>query len=165
MNVPLHLLTQNETRMWNTGVQGQRTGTRAHEQILRALCAKLCNQYPEGVGVLVWDGSLVAYVQPGGKARLLSPPYQRFERYQISNKPEPSECACREFYDPEIQGPWKERGKNEHHPICMFEQHAQAVFEANSQAHKNGVARPDLLIRVQEECRGVRGNKTGPRIG
>ncbi len=154
MNVPLHLFTRVETALWVAGGQTQ-----------RALAAKLANQYRTGVGVLSCTYLLIAYVQPNGLVRLLAPPFQRFEPYQIANKPRTDECACADFFDPETGGPWRNRGSEDHHPVCMFDRHALRVAVGNNRLHAEGKARPDTLDRLREEARGERGNKTGARTG
>lgn len=153
-DVPLHMLTGNETKMW--------LGAGA---LRKAIAEKIRFNYPSGAAVLSISGHLIAYVQPNGAVRELPPPHRRFEKWQIANKPKPNECACREFYDPEIGGPWRLRGTDDHHPVCEFDQHAVRVLTRNNELHAQGEQRPDLLLRLREVERGERGNKTGPRTG
>lgn len=122
-----------------------------------------------------WKGGLVilsptlyaiATVGPWGNINDLPPPHRQFEMWQVANKPSVKymECACRNYYDPEVQGPWhlrdKQRGMDVHHPFCQFERTAMPVWvqskvsaEERAAAHLNPQTRPDEWIRRREELR------------
>ncbi len=153
-DVPIHLLTPGECKLWFGA------GT-----LRRAIAEKLKNQYRTGVGVLAFDGSLIAYVQPDGAARELAPPFQHFERWQIANIPPVTECACRRFYDPENGAPWSERKSPDHHPTCEFDRYVFETMKIYNQEIAAGRRRPDALTRIRDELRGRRGPKTGARTG
>jgi hypothetical protein len=96
----------------------------------------------------------------------MAPPFNWYSRHDIANKPELQACPCANFYDPEIQGPWKLRNSSEHHPICQFDQTSMETFNRLSRAHSEGTRkRADDWTRTREEVRGERGAKTGPRRG
>lgn len=153
-DVKLHLFTRDETIQWLAGGQLQ-----------RALAAKVANNYRANVGILSVTGYLIAYVEPNGSIQELSPPFKSYARHEISNKPTVEQCACRNFFDPEIEGPWSLRNSSEHHPICQFQKDALEVGLLNNRLAENGNLRDDTLRRAQEEIRGKRGEKTGARRG
>lgn len=153
-SVPLHLLTRNETVVWLLKGEAQ-----------RGIASKLTKEYREGVGILSFTGYLIAYVQPNGAIRELTPPFSRHDRHEVANKPSVGKCACADFFDPEIQGPWKLRNSPDHHPLCQFDKYAQAVFSKLSTLPVRVATREDTMKRVQEEVMGTRGEKTGPRRG
>lgn len=106
----------------------------------------------------------IATVDPYGNFQELPPPHQKFEMWQICNKPSVKymECACRNYYDPEVQGPWhlrdKERGMEMHHPHCQFDRTAKPVWTTNYQSATNRVAeklapqkRPDEWVKTRQE--------------
>lgn len=101
---------------------------------------KLAKKYKSGVGVLSATLRLFLLIQPDGKYRELPPPWVEYEMWQVANAPSPvSECACRDYYDPEVGGPWKMRdGKLGHHPHCQFRDTAALGFEID---HDNAVNR------------------------
>jgi hypothetical protein len=117
-------------------------------------------------GVVVLSPTLraVGTVDPRGRCEDLPPPHRRFEMWQICNMPSLRymECACRNYYDPEVQGPWylrdKARNKDQHHPHCQFDRTAKTVWKTNhDQAHSRIAvhqapqARPDEWVRTREE--------------
>lgn len=117
-------------------------------------------------GVVMLNPSLYAVgtVSPRGVPSDLPPPYsQRFEMWQICNKPSArySECACRNYYDPESGDAWgkrdAERGRDIHHPHCQFDRRATAGWKQDHDAAFSRLAqgqapqaRPDEWIRTRE---------------
>lgn len=156
--VTYHKLTELQGRAWCFS-----------EDVRRKMASQLAKLYPQnGCGVCSAEMKLVAYVMPGGRFRMLVAPFKRIPIYAIANKPRETECPCANFFDPEVKGPWSERGAGKHHPMCQFQRGAQQVFEEVAKAKGTapvyidgkGVARreqrgqrvrPDLMIRVQRE--------------
>jgi hypothetical protein len=144
----------------------------------------LSKMYRGGVGVCSATLRLMAMVAPNGTYRMLAPPFRKYEMWQIANKPEVLglECPCADYFDPEVGGPYRERGPAAgHHPMCQFDRTSSVVFkEAQGRAANrlgmtfvNGVpvvdsedkktsvirpltpqARPDEWERIRAEYRG-----------
>ncbi len=158
MKVPYHQLTNNQTKLWLLGGD------------VRAQMARgIAELYRSGCGIVAWRGQHIAYVRPNGTVQELTPPFHRIEREHIANKPETTACACAEFYDPEVQGPWKLRGTADHHPYCQFAAGCALTYkrmaEKTTQAGGTDAMRPDEHLREQERVLGLRGEKTGARNG
>lgn len=116
-------------------------------------------------GVVVLNPNLYAIgtVDPRGNPSDLAPPFTQYQMHQVCNKPSVryNQCACRNFWDPEVQGPWKlrdkERGLDMHHPHCQFEktsvrgwgQDYQRAIERKRQG-LSAQARPDEWNRTRE---------------
>lgn len=90
----------------------------------------------QGVGLCNSELRLIAWLRPNGTILELQPPFKVFEMWQMSNAPpvtssSQQQCACRDYYDPEVGGAWKERGLPawHHHPFCQFSKSAQKVFK------------------------------------
>lgn len=122
----------------------------------------------QGVGLCTNKLKLVAYVRPNGTLHILRPPFVRFQMWQMANAPRvfsvEQPCACAGFFDPEVQGPWKERGLHpqHHHPFCQFSPSADNVFRRAAdeaferlKRHQNPQARPDEWLRMQREASGA----------
>ena len=153
---PIHRLNKPQSQLWFIN----------HRQI----AAELVRLYPGGVGVLVWSQHLIAVVNPRGAATPMPPPFKWYPIWMIANKPTPPECPCADYIDPEVQGPWRERGTDEHHPHCQFEKTAVKGFLtaqklavdrmiANPKGTANAQERPDEWIRIRDQIReqdGVR---------
>lgn len=106
--------------------------------------------------VLTAELDAVAVVEDGGRLRLLEFPYQRFEMWQIHNKPLPSECHCATFYDMEVGGEWSQRDlDNQHHPMCIYQRTAGAVFKHFADRGMGGITRPDIWTKVASEMTGT----------
>lgn len=128
----------------------------------------------QGVGLCTHTLRLIAYIRPDGTLHELKPPFQQFQMWQMANAPKVHStagqtCACANYYDPEVQGPWKERGlpPNHHHPFCQFSKTAVAVYQDAwvSAAHRvanklTPQERPDEWVRRQQMAEGKRGEKT-----
>jgi len=168
---PLHRLNIPRTKLWLISPTNRRRTAESLAKIYRG-----------GVGVCSATLYLIAFVDPRGNIRDLVSPLRRYELWQIANKPKAiTECPCREYFDPEVQGPYSERGSNAgHHPLCQFERTAQKVFvEAQGRAanriglsFENGVpiigaeplktvikpltpqARPDEWEKIRREYQG-----------
>lgn len=145
---PLHRLNTPQTKVWLISLEARR-------QIANALALK----YRGGVGVLTATQRLFALVDPRGAIQELAPPHRRYEMWQIANRPQAPECPCADYIDPEVQGPWRERGSDLHHPLCQFDKTAASVFvRAAREAHARISAgmgpqeRPDEWNRMREEA-------------
>jgi hypothetical protein len=162
--VPLHRLNTPQTKLWNFGGILQ-----------RKMASQLARKYRTGVGLLDFRQLLIAYINPTGGVRTLAPPHQFYPMWMIANAPRPLECPCADFIDLENQAPWRERGTSQHHPMCQFDKHSQAVYRRIMRETQEGAQslaeirervkrqRPDAWTRVQEEVRGTRTSKSGPR--
>lgn len=123
------------------------------------MASALVRRYAGGVGVLSATQRLFALVDPRGNVRELPPPHRRYEMWQIANRPEVPECPCANFFDPEVGGPWRERGGQAgHHPICQFDRSAARVWdiavkqgEERQARGQNPQARPDEWLKIREE--------------
>lgn len=125
---PLHRLNTPLTKIWLIG-----------GAIRRTLAAALSRRYRAGVGICAANMDLIATVDPRGAVRELSPPFRRYELWQLANAPPPGEgesaCPCGEYFDPECGGPWRTRESRDHHPFCQFERVSARVFkQAQGQA-------------------------------
>lgn len=147
---PLHRLNTAQTRAW---VKFPNARAFAASQIAK----KYGNR---GAGLLDANLFLFTLVRPNGTFEELPPPYKQFEMWQVDNAPHYwEECACRNYYDPEVGGPWRVRGPDAgHHPFCQFSKTAVPVYRkcyesATSRAEKGLVpqARPDEWINAQQE--------------
>jgi hypothetical protein len=123
------------------------------------MASALIRRYPGGVGILSATQRLFALVDPRGNVRELPPPHKRYEMWQIANRPMVPECPCADYFDPEVEGCWRERGSNAgHHPLCQFDRSSASVFvRAAREAHQRIAQgsgpqeRPDEWIRMREE--------------
>lgn len=148
---PLHRLNSPQTKMWLISLHAK-----------RQMASELARKYRGGVGVLSATQRLIATVDPRGAVTELAPPHRRFEMWQLANRPQVPECPCANYFDPEVEGPWSERGEGAgHHPLCQFDQMSQSVFsraakEAHSRISRGGPAqeRPDEWIRMRDEMQG-----------
>ena len=150
-------LSKTQSEMWlHGGSFRQRVATH------------IVSKYPEGAAVVEFYGRVIAMVAPNGSVRELSPPFKRMHRNQISISPRPQQCACANFFDPEVGGPWKLRPgvEHRHHPFCEFNLTSHRVFDAITTAIQcQGSVRPDEHLREEERQLGLRGEKTGARRG
>jgi hypothetical protein len=90
--------------------------------------------FPEGVGVCSDTCRLMGFVNPRGGVREVPQPWPEYPIHVMANNPRPEigsdeECPCFGFLDPEVGGPWRERGLNQHHPFCMYEKGAGRRYE------------------------------------
>ena len=74
-----------------------------------------------GVAVCTDALSVVAWVNPLAQIKFATPP---FERHQCVNNPTWRDCECRRWFDPESGGAWGKRGRETHHPLCIFDEKA-----------------------------------------
>jgi hypothetical protein len=115
---PLHRLNSPRTKLWLISPTSKKRTAWA-----------LSRMYRGGVGVCSATLRLIAYVDPRGGVTELPPPHKRYEMWQIANRPNPvTECPCGNFFDPEVQGPYRDRGTDTHHPMCQFDRTAKGVF-------------------------------------
>ncbi len=141
---PLHRMNQTQTLAWLTVPAWRR---KFIEHLLR-------ERYRGGFGVCSATLRLIATVNPRGALVELAPPHRLFEMHEVANAPAPPRCPCAEYYDPEVGGPFRERGReHEHHPLCQFDKTAKPVFK---EAQRRAFDRLD--IRVIEGV-GVLGGK------
>jgi hypothetical protein len=132
----------------------------------RELCNTISKTWKTGVVILTPALYAVGTVDPRGNPGQLSPPYQRFEMWQICNAPSAKykECACRMFFDPESQGPWgardDARARDRHHPHCQFTMRALVGWKKDYQNamarlldDKSPQARPDEWLRTEDAVR------------
>lgn len=118
-HVPVHRLNTPQIKLWLFG-----------GDIRRRMASNLAKRYKAGCGVCAPTLYLIAYVAPNGSIRELQPPFKKYEMHEIANQPHTSnECQCAEFFDPEVGGPWRERGTDAHHPLCQFDRTSTTVFK------------------------------------
>lgn len=118
-HVPVHRLNTPQIKLWLFG-----------GDIRRRMASNLSKRYPAGCGVCSPTLHLIAYVDPRGGIRDLAPPFKTYKMHEIANQPMVTECQCASFFDPEVGGPWRERGTDEHHPLCQFDRTSMPVFKA-----------------------------------
>lgn len=158
---PLFRLNSLQILFWTAGNNFHGTNMRA------ALASTISKTYRTGVVVLSPTLYAIATVDPRGRITELQPPFQQFEMWQVCNKPSVryDQCACRNYWDPEVQGPWrmreKERGMDIHHPHCQFDRTAKKVWTTNyrtgherAAADLNPQARPDEWVRTRQQVLG-----------
>lgn len=133
----------------------------------RRLADTISKTYKTGVVVLNPALYAIGLVDPAGRCTDLSPPFRQYEMWQICNMPSVrySECACRNFYDPEVGGAWGDRdearGRDQHHPHCQFVRVAMDGWKRDRRAAvgrmKEGLgpqARPDEWVRTRKALEG-----------
>lgn len=134
----------------------------------RRLIAKMVSRtYRTGVVILNPHLYAIGTVNPHGDTQDLPPPFKQFEMWQICNIPSVryNECACRNYWDPEVQGPWKlrdkERNNEQHHPHCQFDRVAKPVWKQNYReatervkVHQAPQVRPDEWVRTRQQILG-----------
>lgn len=150
-NYPLHLFNAAQTKLWLV-----RPDARA------PIATHLVREhYRGGFGLLLATLDLVAIIDPRAVIRTLRAPYRRFEMWQAANAPNAlHECACRNYFDPEVGGKWSERGeKAGHHPFCQFDRTAGAVFNHAARSAVNELEnghrpqkRPDEWVRMRKDA-------------
>ena len=148
---PLHRLNTAQTKAWVS-----------FETSRAMIASNLSKKYPKtGVGLLSATMYLFVLINPRGGFRLLTAPLVQYEMFQVANAPYHwEECACRNYFDPEVQGPWRERGEDAgHHPFCQFNNTAVPVykkcFESATRRAEQGVvpqARPDEWFQANKGC-------------
>ena len=88
-----------------------------------------------------------ANIDSSGNIVNLPPPYRKYKKADIANKPNPKVCQCHTYFDPESGLCWGERhdatGKQLHHPFCQFEEAALENFARYAVAGKNGKVSQD----------------------
>lgn len=119
----------------------------------------------QGVGLCTNVLKLVAFVRPDGTIALLKPPFRKFEMWQMANAPKvhtqvEQACACANYWDPDINGPWKAHGypPDRHHPFCQFSRSGVIVFDKSYRSavprYDEGLSpqkRPDEWRKLQED--------------
>jgi len=146
----LHMLTEPATRVWLISLPAR-----------RMMADRFAKHYNAPVGICSCTMLLIAMVERSGAIRELPPPHKRYPIHQIANAPRPHECPCASFWDPEILGPWRDRGKDEHHPLCQYDKHAISTYShvqrLSEQRHREGLSpheRPDDWTRTRQLYRG-----------
>jgi hypothetical protein len=148
-NGPFHKLTETQTTIWVLG-----------DKVRVRLIDALRKRYSSGVYVCNATLAVIGHVDSRGAVTEAAPPFQRVERWQLANQPAVKECPCAEFWDPEVRGPWRERGSNEHHPLCQYDPHVFRTFNKAAKVHllpKAETQRPDFWLKVREEERAKTG--------
>lgn len=140
--VPIHRLDTTLTKCWFLG-----------GVLRRQVCNALSKRYNTGCGVVTDTMWLIAYVDPHGRARELTPPFKKYQIYEIANQPTTNECPCANFYDPKTLGPWSINNPGLHHPLCQYEPVAKKVFEILMKIGKP-LDRGDGWDRLRKEYRG-----------
>lgn len=133
----------------------------------REMASFLAKSYRTGVVVVNPTLHAFATVDPRGNITELPPPHRKFQFWQLANKPSAraGECACRNFWDPETEGPWglrdRERERDIHHPHCQAREVAQKAWETAKVAAESRVAekrapqaRPDEWTKQAQELEG-----------
>lgn len=134
------------------------------KDLRRQLASTIAKTWNTGVVVLSPTLYAIATIDPRGNVTDLAPPFQQFEMWQVCNKPSIRymECACRNYWDPEVQGPWhlreKMRGLDMHHPHCQFDRTAATVWSTNKKSadarvaeHRAPQARPDEWVKTRHD--------------
>lgn len=144
-------LTDREAlyKMWFISIESRRQIARKLVQIYRGGCGVVSPTLQR----------LFAVVEPSGAVRDLAPPHHLVEMWELANAPKADgECACANFVDPEIGGPWRLRQTEEHHPMCQFDRHAMRTFkEAQKRSisrireGRRSIERPDEWTRIRKE--------------
>ena len=155
---PLFRLNSLQILFWTAGSNFHGSNLR------REIASMISKTYRTGVVVLAPTLYAIATVDPMGRVEELPPPFQQFQMWQVCNKPSVryDECACRNYWDPEVQGPWrlrdKERGLDIHHPHCQFDRTAAPVWTENYRtgterhaAHLDPQTRPDEWVKTREK--------------
>lgn len=150
---PLHRLNTAQVTAWLV-----------LKNLRREMASFLSKTYRTGCVVLSPSLRAFALVSPNGVITELPPPHRKFEFWQLANKPSlrAGECACRNFWDPETEGPWgrrdREREQDIHHPHCQGRQVAAAAWDtayrsatARVEEKKAPQARPDEWVRQAKE--------------
>ncbi|HWP04468.1 MAG TPA: hypothetical protein VNN72_01940 [Polyangiaceae bacterium] len=150
---PLHRLNTGHIKAWLLS-----------RVLRREMASFLAKTYRTGCVVLSPTLRAFATVDPRGVITELPPPHRKFEFWQISNKPSlrAGECACRNYWDPETEGPWgardRERERDIHHPHCQSRPVSQLAWTAAKTSADARVAegrapqaRPDEWSRQAKE--------------
>lgn len=153
---PLHRLNTGHMRAWL-----------CLPVLRREMASFLAKTYRTGVVVCNPTLHAFATVSPNGVITELPPPHRVFQFWQLANKPSvvAGECACLNFWDPEIEGPWKLREdsvrRNIHHPHCQSREVSTAAWslakasaEARVAEGKAPQARPDEWVKQAAELEG-----------
>lgn len=133
----------------------------------REMASFLAKTYRTGVVALSPSLRAIAVVAPNGVITELPPPHQRFEFWQLANKPSAraGDCACLGFWDPEAGGPWRLREaevrRDIHHPHCQAREVSSAAWSLAKRSADARVAegrapqaRPDEWVRGARELEG-----------
>jgi hypothetical protein len=121
---PLYRLeSEAHTVLWIKSLPGRRLVARALHQL-----------YPEGVAVCSDTCRLMGVIDNRGRITEIPVPWPEFPICQMINNPDPeigssNECPCFDYYDPEVGGPWRERGLNTHHPFCMYRERSLRRYQ------------------------------------
>jgi len=155
-HVPIHRMNSLQATAWVRGGEPRR--------FLGAFFAKT---YPDGCAVTECGYRLIGWVDKKGNCFDIPPPHRSIHFSKVANAPKADfDCPCREFYDPEIGGPWKLRNSSEHHPQCQFEPASMKVWALLKSRgfmapagvapwmHKAPEMRPDYLEMLRQEARG-----------
>lgn len=152
---PLHRLNSGHISAWLVS-----------KALRREMASFLSKTYRTGVVVLSPTLRAFALVAPNGSITELPPPHRAYPFYAIANKPsvKAGECACREFWTPECEGPWKlhpDADRDIHHPHCQSRpvsvlawDLAKKSAEARVKENRAPQARPDEWTKTAKELEG-----------
>jgi hypothetical protein len=153
---PLHRLNTGHIRAWLVS-----------KTLRREMASFIAKTYRTGCVVLSPTLRAFALVAPNGVITELPLPHRKYQFHQIANKPSlrAGECACRNYWDPETEGPWgardPERLRDIHHPHCQSREVASAAWTVAKQSADARVAekrapqaRPDEWTRQAKELEG-----------
>ena len=131
-DLPLIRLDVPQTKLWWMPTKDGHLGLTATKQLIARVMGK---RY--GTCILLTDDLYaVAKTDSLGRLELASMPYRRYQMWQIFNQPELTQCHCANFLDPENQGPWGLRNSDRHHPMCVYDRPAMAVFQQFAGANR-----------------------------
>ena len=142
---PIHRMDGTQGKAWLMG-----------GELRRVLGSWLLTQYPQGCGITEDTYHLVGWCDDRGQVFDLMPPYRTIHYSRIANKPAVQACPCAEFYDPESNGPWRNRGDakaRDHHPLCQYDQHSTQIW---GELQRRGFLPPDGVIATHAERKVAR---------
>jgi len=92
----------------------------------------------------------IGIIAKSGAHRLLEPPQVRYPLWRADNNPAPDECHCRDFFEPDIQGPYWLKGQHTHHAYCCYRAGAAAAWKLGDEEARKGFD-PDKLKRADRK--------------
>jgi hypothetical protein len=149
---PLHRLNTGHVSAWLVS-----------KALRREMASFLAKTYRTGVVVLSPTLRAFALVAPNGVITDLPPPHLSYPFWKIANRPsvKAGECACRNFWTPECEGPWslhRDAERDIHHPHCQSRpvstlawDLAKRSAEARVKEHRAPQARPDEWTQQAKE--------------
>ncbi len=152
MKDAIHRLTSDQTKLWLISKVTQTMMVEKLHRMYGRRDVRVCS------ATMMW----MAYAKTSGEMLEMKPPLTRYQIWQVSNAPLPSECPCRDFHDEESGQPWHVREANTHHPLCQFSPTAQRVFKRSSgMSADERNERPDFMLKFEQEERARAGLTDG----